>query len=153
MRREREKKRRRKRVILIEERRKKEKGEWLFERWFSGEILRSSVVVLDVGIRPYTNTLYLSLPCGPYFLLHPPSLGPTSFPFSIFLGSSLFSKHSKTNPPHFSLFFFFFLYIVPPPSFRKRRKLWLSLSQNPKYIFHTSSPPPPLYMFLKQNTT
>lgn len=131
---------------MIEERRKKEKGEWLFERWFSGEILRSSVVVLDVGIRPYTNTLYLSLPCGPYFLLHPPSLGPTSFPFSIFLGSSLFSKHSKTNPPHFSLFFFFFLYIVPPPPPSEKEENFGFLSLKIPSIYSTRPLLLPLYI-------
>jgi hypothetical protein len=39
-------------------------GPWLFERFFSLEILRSEVVVMDVGVRPYSSKK--SLQCLPF---------------------------------------------------------------------------------------
>jgi len=41
-------------------------GPWLFQRCFSMEILRSEVVVVDVGVRPYSSKMpTTSNPVGP----------------------------------------------------------------------------------------
>jgi len=71
------------------------------------EILRSEVVVVDVGVRPYSSKMpTTSNPVGPLSdtrihvaptLVFPSTVKP-SISSSIFLGRWHFSHHSKTNP-------------------------------------------------------
>ncbi|KAK7389748.1 hypothetical protein VNO78_25039 [Psophocarpus tetragonolobus] len=73
--------------------------ELMLTRCFSMEILRSEVVVVDVGVRPYSSMMpTTSNPVGPLSdtRIH---VAPTHiFPSTVKLSSSIFLVHS---PPHY----------------------------------------------------